>query len=120
VSLGLLRRYRDDAVDRADCLQDAPQLRLHTAAPVSCSHGVQLLRTLTTWHYPHSHAALLSAVQQSIDVSPVGRAAAVNCTANLLLWPTLAQTDGQTPDRCQMYCIEKKVSSGWYETGKLF
>jgi len=30
---------------------------------------VQLLRTLTTWHSPHSHAALLCAVQQSIDIS---------------------------------------------------
>jgi len=27
------------------------------------------LRSLTTWHYPHSHAALLCAVQQSIDVA---------------------------------------------------
>ena len=30
-----------------------------------------LLRTLTTWHYPHSpsHVALLCAMQQSIDIS---------------------------------------------------
>jgi len=27
------------------------------------------IRPLTTWHCPHSHAALLCAVQQSIDIS---------------------------------------------------
>jgi len=35
VSLGLLCGDRDDAVDRADCLQDTSQLRIHTTAPVS-------------------------------------------------------------------------------------
>jgi len=48
------------------------------------------VRTLTTWHYPHSHAALPCVVQQSISCRP-GHGS--------LLWPMLGQTDRQIDGR---------------------
>jgi len=48
-----------------------PELLIHysytTADRISLC--VQLLRTMTTWHYPHLHATLLCAMQQSINIS---------------------------------------------------
>jgi len=59
------------------------------------------LRTLTTWHYPLSPAALLCAVQQSIDISSLPGPQQLTCSSGFAAvcpcWDR--QTDGQTDGR---------------------
>ena len=60
------------------------------------------LYTLTTWHCPHSPAALLCAVQQSIGISC--RPAPGKFAAAMTYTGTDRWTDGRTHDRCIEPC----------------
>jgi len=59
------------------------------------------LRTLTTWHCPHSPAARRCCNNRSI--SPVSRAHSSKPSA--AGWPVLGQTDGQTDGQTPYRCV---------------
>ena len=76
---------------RVDALRYTLGLRVNNI--ITNKSVFSCLRTLTTWHCPHSPAVLLGAVQQSIEIScRSGRTGKVCCYA----WPTLGQTDRRT------------------------
>jgi len=74
---------------------------------------VQLLRTLTTWHYPHSLATLLRAVQQSIDISCRPGHSSKVC----LRFCLYTRWDSQTRlhhDVCSNKCVCLRTLTTWH------